>query len=483
MLRARWSLREQCLRALCLALFGCGSHSAPVATAIAADLPPRALAAIEVGPPRLVPPDAGPAVLTFDTASDGSRYLISAGLRMLAHPDGSLELAPDFFPGEFRSVNALALPERLGSGFLYHSHASGRTSLWKAPSWTARLVPLAELDGEVTRVVAGLDRLYVQRDRRTPWIGIDAGNGSVLDLGGLPPAPNYGAMAFADEWFGVVEVPYRGLLATFDAGTSYRPVGVSATKLLVREGEISVEGPNGAFALGTDGVLRPLAAARPAAPGGRAGKETQNQKLPLGPLGARPLELAVLHGYPVSADEAWVAAGGALGRVRLSDGAVRGLRERAYAGSATCHGLSVGAGAGFLCGEPRGKTVIYAVTPTFGLAPLLSFDEPRFVASNGSGALSIRGACGRQQGAAGTYCIVPPRAPPYELVVEGDLGVERVVALDDGRAALLIPPRLGAAGSLALIEPAGHEHRVALKFPKTSDPVQSALLKRGLWLD
>ncbi len=487
MLRARSTrvpraLRHGCVGPLLAALLGCGGKQAPQVPAAAPAAARHATAVAQIAPGRLVPPSTGPSVTVFATASDGSRYLISFGLRMLEHPEGSLELAPDFFPPT-RPVNAVALPDRLGSGFVYYSHSSGTTLLWKSASWTARLEPLAQVDGEVSRLVPGLDRLYLQRDRRSPWVALDPADGSALDLSGLPSSPNYGAMAFADEWFGAVEVPYRGLLATFDAGGTFRPVGVSAAALSVREGELVIEGPGVRYSLAPDGVLRPLEAARPAEGTAKSARDTQPQKLPVGPLGARPLELAVLHGIPISRDAALVAAGGALGRVRLSDGAVLELRERAYGGSGACHGLPVSGGPGFLCAEPRGKTTVYAFTPPFGLTELMSFDEPRFVASNGNGALAIRGSCEKQRGAVGTYCVVPRAGQPYELAVEGDLGVERIVALDDGRAALLIPPRLRAAGSLALIEPGGGERRVALKLPKASEPIAKALLEHGFWLD
>ncbi len=485
MVRARSSrvsraLRHTCVGPVLWAVLGCGSKPAAVVPAVVPVAPRHGGKTPEVGPGRLVPPTTGPSVTVFDTASDGSRYLISFGLRMLEHPDGSFEIASDFFPPT-RPVNAVALPDRLGSGFVYYSHASGTTLLWKASSWTSRLEPLAQIDGEVLRVVPGFDRLYVQRDRRTPWVALDPADGTALDLAGLPASPNYGAMAFGDEWFGAVEVPYRGLLATFDAGGSFRTVGVSASALVARDGELLIDTQAARYSLGSDGVLRPLEA--PRAVDAEKSREPQAQKLPVSPLGPRPLELAVLHGIPFAQGTALVAAGGALGKVRLSDGAVIQLREKAYAGTAACHGLPVSTGPGFMCSEPRGKTTIYAVTQPFGLTELLSFDEPRFVASNGNGALAVRGACEKEHGPAGTYCVVPRAMQPFELAVEGDLGVERVVALDDGRAALLIPPRLGAPGSLALIEPGGRERRVTLSLPKPSDPVVSALLKHGFWLD
>src|SRR5690606_36557389 len=73
------------------------------------------------------------------------------------------------------------------------------------------------------------------------------------------------------------------------------------------------------------------------------------------------------------------------------------------------------------------------------------------------------------------YCIVGERGPLRDLRVQGDVGVERVVALSDGRVAVLIPPRTGGAGKLHLIG-AGVEE-VDLKLPKDSEDALSA----GLW--
>jgi hypothetical protein len=435
-------------------------------------------ASVDVGRPRLVPPTTG-STLTFDTASDGSRYLISFGLRVLERPDGSVELAEDFFPTG-RNPSALALPERLGGGFVFYTASAGTTLFFRAKSWTAPLEPIAQIDGEMARVVAGFDRLYLQRDRRTPWIGLDLEGPRVTDLAGLPPAPAYGAMAFADEWFGAVEVPYRGLLVTFDAGASYRPAGVNATNLFAKDGELRIESRDALLALGADGTLRPVD--RPVSNSERSSADSDRRRPKPGPFGRRPLELAVLHGVAIAKDRALVAAGGALGEIDLLDGSVVRVKEKAYAGNAVCHGIKLGRGVGFLCSESAEKTVVLAYRPPHDLDELIAFDGPRYVAPN-AGALAIRGSCRSDGAGSGLYCIVPREGAPYELRVEGDLGVERVVALEDGRAAVLIPPRFGAKGSLAIVEPSGREKRVTLEVPKTNEPSIGNLVKHGFWLN
>ena len=227
-----------CAALLTASALACGSS--PVSLKSSGNTKDTRVAALDTSKaqtttPRLVPPLSGSSVVVSNTASDGSRYLVSHGLRMVEHPDGSLDLATEFFPAT-RGVTAVALPERFGGGFVFYSQTSGSTLLWKAKSWTAPLSPLAQIDGEVSRLVPGLDRLFLQRDRRSPWIALDPDDGKPLDLAGLPAAPGYGAMAFADEWFGAVELPYRGLVATFDAGASFQSVGISATALSAASG-------------------------------------------------------------------------------------------------------------------------------------------------------------------------------------------------------------------------------------------------------
>ncbi len=113
----------------------------------------------------------------------------------------------------------------------------------------------------------------------------------------------------------------------------------------------------------------------------------------------------------------------------------------------------------------------------------MRFDEPRFVAPSGNGALVVRGPCtGKQAGAAGAYCIRTRDGRKSEMRVRGDLGVERLVALSDGGTAVVVPPRLGAPGTLTVVAADGSAKTVKLKLPK--DDVQSlAMLKKGLWLE
>jgi hypothetical protein len=80
------------------------------------------------------------------------------------------------------------------------------------------------------------------------------------------------------------------------------------------------------------------------------------------------------------------------------------------------------------------------------------------------------------------YCIRDVQGRLREVVVRGDRGVERVVALRDGRVAVLVPPRLGAPGRLNLIAADASVQSVALALPRV-EPAVRALIEKGLWLD
>src|SRR5690606_30581267 len=123
--------------------------------------------------------------------------------------------------------------------------------------------------------------------------------------------------------------------------------------------------------------------------------------------------------------------------------------------------------------------------PPLGMRPVMRFDKPRFVSASGNGALVIRGSC-REGGAAHdgrAYCIVAADGGTREIHVSAigrDAGGERVVALADGRVAILAPPRLGRSGQLTLLK--GHDvTTVPLVLPvKPRSTVRD--LQRGMWL-
>jgi hypothetical protein len=451
-------------------------------------------------PARVFPPIERSEVTGEVKDSDGGRRFIAQGLRLIQSPEGALVASDEFLPGS-RVVATLALPNRLGGGYLFVLNTSGSALFWRASSWTGRLVPLARIDGEVERVVAGFDRVYAARGRGAPWLALDVENGHALELASLPPSPGYGAMAFADEWFGAVEVPLRGVLATFDAGSSWHPLDLAHAELGVDDGGIVVNAPGRRFLLTANGAEQPLAAA--ASEEQAETRANPSRRLPAAlPFGERPLELAVLHGFPDGHGAAFVAARGQVARVRLADGAVLEHQPNAFAGKAPCEPVALGAGAGFVCGQPHGRTDIDVLGPGLALTPLVRFEEPRHVAPNGRGALVVRGSCAARGAAEAAYCVVPASGAAYSTPRRAS--DERAVALADGGLALLAPvakrekaaEKTDAAakkakpdaadmtlGSLTLVRPGAADRTVALKLSGVDDEAARTIVASGLWLD
>jgi hypothetical protein len=471
------------------ALAGCGGAPKPAPVPLAA---PRAAAAERgldepepFGPARVFPPLRERSDLAFEGVdSDGSRRVIAQGLRLIQRADGALIAASEFLPSA-RSVTTLELPERLGGGFLFVVNTSGTALLFGSATFTGTLRSLGTLSGDVERVVAGLDRLYVLRSR-SHWLALDLETGKEIGLGSLPPSPGYGSMAFADAWLGAVELPLRGVVATFDAGQTWHALEQPRAQLSAVDGGVLVETPERHFVLGPLGTMTPwrtrtatpvasLAAARPVQGTGAKSVELQ-------PIGPNPLESAVLHGVLEAGGEtALVATLGTLARVRMSDGAVLASVPEAYPGAAPCAGFAFRKGVGFACGEVRGKTIVYAFAPPFALQAALGFDTPRRIAPNGRGALVIDGACSPDDANPKLRCIIPRLGEPFE--VELPAPTVRVIPLDDGRAALLEPPRPRFAGTLTFVSAAGVAAAVKLTSPKLKGEAASALFSNGFWLD
>lgn len=452
--------------------------------------PPPAAPAGELGP-RLFPPIDGPEVLLAGEERDGSRRLVAYGLRVLSRPDGAVELSREYLPAA-RTVQSIELPSRLGGGFLFFVLSSSATLFFRAQSFTADLEPFARLDFEAEQVIAGFDRLYVLGARSERLVALDAEHGVAVGLGSLPTSPGFGKMVFIDAWFGAVQVPFRGTLLTFDAGVSWRPLSFSTSFVGAHDTELVLVGPEGVLGLDRNGTFSRRDASWGRANGGESElsehllKPTparDEARISREPLGRRALKLAVLHGFRDADGSFVVASAGALLRVRPSDGKVVESDAHAYPGGSECSALSFGRSSAFACGDGTDQTALFAFVPPFGMRHVHTFSGARYVAASGSGALVVRGACeAGSEKAAGAYCIVGRDGSFREIHVRGDLGVERVVALSDGRAAVIVPPRLGAGGFLSLIDPENREQRVPLKIP-SSDEHGDSLLEKGLWLD
>lgn len=473
---------------------GCGGGanaavSSPLSTF--AELPPPASAG---GKARWFPMSASgePRYSAFDP--DGRVRVVERGLRFVEFPDGRIERAGDLLP-ESGALSLLSLPARLGGGYLFQATFDGATRLYTSKTFTGPLTPVVRLPFEAAQLAAGFDRLYAVSGRNRALVGVDVRTGAVSRVDALPRASAYGAMAFADGWVGAVETDVRGVLVTFDAGASWHsvPVPMTSPAVLEQGGRIVLGTTRGLFALepsgelervdapGTDSFREFLRPFNPSSPEGAAPLDEPAPPPSLGPLSARALERAVLRGIADSADTALVVENGVLARVALADGKVVATSARAVADGAACTGVRLFSGVGFVCGRERGPTAVYAYRPPLDLVPVMHFGEPRAVLAGGTGGLAIGGGCGPVAADSATYCIVSKAGARREVRVLGDNGAGRIVALADGRAAVIVPPRLGVPGSLSLVERDGKTRPYPLDVSSLSESARELAL-RGLWL-
>jgi hypothetical protein len=433
---------------------------------------------------------------------DGRRLFILRGTRWVDHPDGSLERARQLFEQE--DVKGLALPEHLGGGYLFWAASGPGTDLWRSASWTGELQPLGRVEPPVSQITPGFDRLYLASATSYTLRAIDPDTGQAMDLEPLPIASSYGDMVFLDAWTAVVLAGVRGALATFDAGETWTPLGpAEAVTGLGRgsTGKISIATDGGRYELDGNGRLVETSQSgtdalfEGAETLGRYAQNAFPSRPSSGPtaarpLGRRPLRAAVLHGWPDTPTSAVVIEKGAVGRVRLADGAV--LSSQPYTGASPCRGVALGAGFGFVCGGPAGPTEIQAYVNE-RVEPELRIDGAVRVRSSGNGALVIDAPCAlvrragdtreapRAEAQPGRYCIRQVSGELFEVRVRGDVGSERIAALRDGRVAILIPPRSSAPGRLSLVGPGSSDDRELSLEPRTGPAAR--LARSGLWLD
>ncbi len=467
---------------LCLAaIIGCGGVSTTPGAPAAAVSDGKGVAMVT--PSRLVPEIDERNISPWMVEPGRTRHLLS-GLRIVVHEDGLVERADERFPNGL--VEAVPLPERLGGGFLFYQSDSQGTRLWRADSWTGKLRPLSYIGPSTTEVVPGFDRLYL-RTRTNKLLAMSADSGAIVPLGRLPVASGFGAMAFADGWRGVVDTELRGAMITFDAGASWRPLPIEerVAAVAVVDGDPVVYVDAGHYRIDHRGRLQMIKHGELSDDDAAAGDDDGGEEGATHPLGARPLRTAIERGYPDTNDTALVVHRGKLVRVALPDARALSVNPDALDDdTAVCQGARVGSGIGFVCGAEAGPTTIAAYRPPLSLEVVARFDEPRFVSPSGNGALVVRGRCGAQVGGPDdmrSYCIVGADGSKKEIAVRGEIGAERVVALSDGRAVVLVPPRLGRPGRITVVDGdklSSHD----LVYP--AEPARAVkAARRGLWLE
>lgn len=412
------------------------------------------------------------------------RAVIVDGLRLVENPASAPIQSSNVLPGS--SHNAVVMPESVGGGFLFFAEVESETAFWRAADWTAPLVPLARLPERVEQVEVGFGRVYARLADSGETLAFDPDSGKSTDLGPLPPSPSYFDLQFWDDWFALVHTDARGVLATFDAGATWHPTGVtdeSAALVRVPEG-ILVSGSARRDLLGPDGVW--------------AGDyEGEPSELDLPPpsyaseLGRNPLELAVRHGYPLANQRALVANLGHVGVVSLETGVVEQVSLAQYSGSVPCQGLALGKGVGFVCLLTNGHVALYAVQSDLTLVPRVTWPSPTRLWTSGRSDVISSGSCPEASTPfkpnRGEYCIVSGEQASRTLRIpqsNPSNGQERVVVLEDGRVVVVNPPQPNAEGTLRLT--GSNDLALGPKRPltfakETPDRVRAMVLS-GLWL-
>ncbi len=459
--------------------------------------------------PHLVPASLEEA-RAWGAAPGGGIREVVAGLRIVSSPAGDVLAASDRLPSNPSAV--CELPERLGGGFLMGLGPH----LWKAQTWLGAAAPLFTMPAAIAELLVGLDRVYL-RSHEGPLVAIDPRTGATLDLGPLPSSPRIASIAALDAWRAIALADLRGVLLTIDAGSSWRPVAlpVEPSQVMALDGAFAVGGLDRGRTLQWWAVLpegqagwlaSPHAAGSPAPDAARSAIRADAEQ----PLGARPLVAAVEDGWPLRDGTALVARDGFLVRVRLADGAVVETQTDAFSlKPARCHPLSLARAGdasafGFVCGEPRGSTVVFRWDGAGSrLVELRQFDSPREVLSSGNGAVAVRGSCAAQAGDRSGDHVDPGDSPRLErqdwclMAPDGDWsemhfsgpGVERarLVVLSSRGVALVRPPEAGDLSSARLtvtdgVADGARATHLALRAQPVPPEVARAL-RWGVWMD
>ena len=262
--------------------------------------------------------------------ADGTDLRIVGRMRVIVREGGVMDRADDLLP--VGRASALELPQRLGGGFVFAVITSRGTQVYRADDWLSRLVPLLAVNATADAegpIVVGFDRLYLRLKSNNDLVAFDAKTGRSMPIGSLPIAPSYGDMVFVDGWRAVVESEVTGLMATFDAGATWKSVPVEGAirGVTVTAGDPTIVVDGGAYRLDARGQLAFTRAAdaddRPAVDAVPA------KKTKVSPLGRRPLRAVIEDGYPDEGRTGVVLRGGALARVSLDDGRVVDIEEHA----------------------------------------------------------------------------------------------------------------------------------------------------------
>ena len=212
-----------------------------------------------VHPARLLP-EVVDETTSYGSEAGGGTRAIMAGLRVVTSPKGAIVAADDRLPQAPQST--IALPDRLGGGFLF---VIG-TTLWRADRWLGPAKPIFTSPQPVQSIVPGLDRVYVRAQNAV--LAIDGRSGQVLDLGPWPASPYVASYAAADGWRAAAVTDLRGVVATFDAGATWRALDlpIEPKQVVVSSDNLAIGGFEGGkneswYELRSDGSLARLGSA------------------------------------------------------------------------------------------------------------------------------------------------------------------------------------------------------------------------------
>lgn len=460
--------------------------------------------AMSVGDARFVPVSVRADAKRFGGSIEGRRLILS-GVRLIELPNGGALSATTALPnGVLGEGSVVEVPERMGGGFLFLIGSSvHRADDWLAPTRVIFTSP-TQPTSSITRMVVGLDRVYLQLDKGA-YVPIDPRSGDVLDLGTFPRAPFVTSLVTQDGWRAAALADGRGVVVTSDAGATWSTIKLGVDPIsLERVGDMIVLRANEAgraawFEITADGRVGRLAQAQPDQDDDTP--DADGEAAPVAsPFGARPLTAAIEDGWLLGDGTAVVARDGAIGRVRIADGALVELARDAYPlKPSRCHPFSLArktspAAFGFACGAPHGATEIYAYDPSTGAPMLLKrFDGPRVIGSSGNGAIWARGACAPEAPsdddarARQTYCLLGHDNRFTDFVVQGEIGAQRIAVLADGRRVVISPPSGGSLSSASVtVLDKGVAKTSAIVWEPDSASERASieqLLRNGTWLE
>jgi hypothetical protein len=441
---------------------------------------------------HLVPadPDLDP---SYGIESGGGVRTITEGVRIINMARGAALSSRDRLPQAPNEV--LAVPPRMGGGFFYLIG----TTLWRSETWLSKPAPVFQAPQTVTRLYAGLDRVYL-RTQGGANIALDPKSGKPIDLGALPGTPFLGTFVAVDGWHAVAIADLRGVVSTDDAGVTWRTVKLPIEPREIRRVGDAVLVGSAATPKGSQWfeVQRGGFVTRTAAP---AKDEADKQDVPDSlqrVYGRRPLLAAVEDGWPLGDGSAVVARDGELARIRLGDGVVLEHANGAFPlKPSKCHPVPLGSGTfGFVCGEPHGETAIYAFNQG-KLDAIKNFEGPRRVIASGNGSLVVHGGCDADaptddaRSAEHVMCVRSKSGDWRDVRIKDPSCVrqtpteceeyardQRVVALASGALVVLSPPqagRLEGVARLTVLEPGGAVRTVPLVLDATADTTPSVL--------